>query len=95
MQKIGQGRDASKGGTNGGLGFCISAASMGQGGECAVERLRLDATARLAGHAVVEKGTHVEILGSQRRVRVDAVEYDGYPDAERLLSLEEETWLGR
>jgi len=55
----------------------------------------LDATARLAGHAVVEKGTHVEILGSQRRVRVDAVEYDGYPDAERLLSLEEETWLGR
>jgi len=26
---------------------------------------------------------------------VDAVEYDGYPDAERLLSLEEETWLGR
>ena len=45
-----------------------------------MERLRLDATARLAGHAVVEKGTHVEILGSQRRVRVDAVEYDGYPD---------------
>jgi len=55
----------------------------------------LDATARLAGHAVVEIGTHVEILGSQRRVRVDAVEYDGYPDAERLLSSEEETWLGR
>ena len=45
-----------------------------------MERLRLDATARLAGHAVVEKGTHVEILGSQRRVRVDAVEYDGYPN---------------
>ena len=60
-----------------------------------MERLRLDATARLAGHAVVEIGTHVEILGSQRRVRVDAVEYDGYPDAERLLSLEDETWLGR
>ena len=52
----------------------------------------MDAPARLAGHAVVEKGTHVEILGSQRRVRVDAVEYDGYPDAEPLLSLEEETW---
>ena len=48
-----------------------------------MERLRLDATARLAGHAVVEIGTHVEILGSQRRVRVDAVEYDGYPDADR------------
>ena len=59
------------------------------------KRLRVDAAARIAGHAVVEKGTHVEILGSQRRVRVDAVEYDGYPDAERLLSLEEETWLGR
>ena len=57
-----------------------------------MERLRLDGMARLAGHAVVEKGTHVEILGSQRRVRVDAVEYDGYPDAEPLLSLEEETW---
>jgi len=71
-----------------------AAAARGVAGG-AVERLRLDATARLAGHAVVEIGTHVEILGSQRRVRVDAVEYDGYPDAERLLSSEEETWLGR
>ena len=62
----------------------------------------MDATARLAGHAVVETGTHVEILGEQgwwreeagfgRPARVDAVEYDGYPDAEPLLSLEEETW---
>ena len=31
----------------------------------AAERLRLDAPARLAGHAVVETGTHVEILGEQ------------------------------
>ena len=30
-----------------------------------MERLRLDATARLAGHAVIEIGTHVEILGEQ------------------------------
>ena len=30
-----------------------------------MERLRLDATARLAGHAVVETGTHVEILREQ------------------------------
>ena len=30
------------------------------------KRLRVDAAARIAGHAVVETGTHVEILGEQR-----------------------------
>ena len=66
----------------------------------------MDAAARIAGHAVVETGTHVEILGEQRwwpglitgrgegsdgRL-VHAVEYDGYPDQEFRLNLEEETW---
>ena len=35
---------------------------------------------------------HVAGGGFGRPARVDAVEYDGYPDAEALLSLEEETW---
>ena len=35
---------------------------------------------------------HVAGGGFGRPARVDAVEYDGYPDAEPLLSLEEETW---
>ena len=66
----------------------------------------MDAAARIAGHAVVETGTHVEILGEQRwwpgtitgreegsdgRL-VHAVEYDGYPDQDFRLNLEEETW---
>ena len=70
------------------------------------KRLRVDAAARIAGHAVVETGTHVEILGEQRwwpgtitgreegsdgRL-VHAVEYDGYPDQDFWLNLEEETW---
>ena len=70
------------------------------------KRLRVDAAARIAGHAVVETGTHVEILGEQRwwpgtitgreegsdgRL-VHAVEYDGYPDQDFRLNLEEETW---
>ena len=62
------------------------------------KRLRLDAAARIAGHAVVEAGTHVEILGEHRwwpgtitgREEGSAsggwlankVEYDGYLDAE-------------
>ena len=40
----------------------------------------------MAGHHHVAGG------GFGRPARVDAVEYDGYPDAEPLLSLEEETW---
>ena len=70
------------------------------------KRLRVDAAARIAGHAVVETGTHVEILGEQRwwpgtitgreegldgRL-VHAVEYDGYPDQDFRLSLEEVAW---
>ncbi|EOD28211.1 hypothetical protein EMIHUDRAFT_114246 [Emiliania huxleyi CCMP1516] len=70
------------------------------------KRLRVDAAARIAGHAVVETGTHVEILGEQRwwpgtitgreegsdgRL-VHAVEYDGYPDQDFRINLEEETW---
>ena len=37
---------------------------------------------------------HHHVAGGRfgRPARVDAVEYDGYPDAEPLLSLEEETW---
>ena len=36
---------------------------------------------------------HHHVAGGRfgRPARVDAVEYDGYPDAEPLLSLEEET----
>ena len=70
------------------------------------KRLRVDAAARIAGHAVVETGTHVEILGEQRwwpglitgrgegsdgRL-VHAVEYDGYPDQDFRLNLEEVSW---
>ena len=70
------------------------------------KRLRLDAAARIAGHAVVEAGTHVEILGEHRwwpgtitgreegsdgRL-VHAVEYDGYPDQDFRLNLEEVSW---
>ena len=72
----------------------------------AAERLRLDAPAR--GRARCRRDRHArrdprragwwsatitwreEAFG--RPARVDAVEYDGYPDAEPLLSLEEETW---
>ena len=65
-----------------------------------------DAAARIAGHAVVEAGTHVEILGEHRwwpgtitgreegsdgRL-VHAVEYDGYPDQDFRLNLEEVPW---
>ncbi|EOD16071.1 hypothetical protein EMIHUDRAFT_370508, partial [Emiliania huxleyi CCMP1516] len=57
------------------------------------ERLRVDETAKQAGHTIVEMGTHVEILGEQglwwpatiagREEDVDGrlvheVEYDGY-----------------
>ena len=67
----------------------------------------MDAAARTAGHAVVETGTHVEILGEQSRWwpgtimgreegsggrLVHAVEYNGYPHQEFRLNLEEETW---
>ena len=70
------------------------------------KRLRLDAAARIAGHAVVKAGTHVEILGEHRwwpgtitgreegsdgRL-VHAVEYDGYPDQDFRLNLEEVSW---
>ena len=70
------------------------------------KRLRLDAAARIAGHAVVEAGTHVEILGEHRwwpgtitgreegsdgRL-VHAVEYDGYPEQDFRLNLEEVSW---
>ena len=52
-------------------------------------------TSRSYASRVVVGHHHVAGGGFGRPARVDAVEYDGYPDAERLLSLEEETWLGR
>ena len=70
------------------------------------ERLRVDETAKQAGHTIVETGTHVEILGEQglwwpatiagREEDVDGrlvheVEYDGYQGEQYCLHILHET----
>ncbi|EOD34121.1 hypothetical protein EMIHUDRAFT_363568, partial [Emiliania huxleyi CCMP1516] len=69
------------------------------------ERLRVDETAKQAGHTIVETGTHVEILGEQglwwpatiagREEDVDGrpvheVEYDGYQGEQYWHMLDDE-----
>jgi hypothetical protein len=71
------------------------------------ERLRVDETAKQAGHTIVETGTHVEILGEQglwwpatiagREEDVDGrlvheVEYDGYQGEQYWHMLDDEQW---
>jgi len=71
------------------------------------ERLRVDETAKQAGHTIVEMGTHVEILGEQglwwpatiagREEDVDGrlvheVEYDGYQGEQYWHMLDDEQW---
>ena len=70
------------------------AAARGRDGEAGRARCRRDRHARRDPRraGVVVGHHHVAGGGFGRPARVDAVEYDGYPDAEPLLSLEEETW---
>ena len=71
------------------------------------ERLRVDETAKQAGHTIVETGTHVEILGEQglwwpatiagREEDVDGrlvheVEYDGCQGEQYWHMLDDEQW---
>ena len=71
------------------------------------ERLRVDETAKQAGHTIVETGTHVEILGEQglwwpatiagREEDVDGrlvheVEYDGHQGEQYWHMLDDEQW---
>ena len=70
------------------------AAALGRDGEAGRARCHRDRHARRDPRraGVVVGHHHVAGGGFGRPARVDAVESDGYPDAEPLLSLEEETW---
>ena len=70
------------------------AAARGRDGEAGRARCHRDRHARRDPRRAGVVAGHHHVAGGRfgRPARVDAVEYDGYPDAEPLLSLEEETW---